>query len=46
MVIRGGALGRSPNCPLPKKLSGISAGDKLASAKGTGMGIEFICLTP
>ena len=46
MVIRGGALGRSPNWPLPKKLSGIPAGDKLASAKGTGMGIEFICLTP
>jgi len=46
MVIRGGALGRSPNCPLPKNLSGISKGDKLASAKGMGMGIEVICLTP
>ncbi len=46
MVIKGGALGRSPNCPLPKKLSSISAGDKLAPAKGMGMGIEFICLTP
>ncbi|KAA6418485.1 MAG: hypothetical protein FRX49_11541 [Trebouxia sp. A1-2] len=44
--LMAGARGRSPNWPLPKKLSGISEGDKLASAKGTGMGIEFICLTP
>lgn len=48
MVINGGASGRSPSDPLPRKVIGASVHMEapVACAKGMGIGMDLMGLTP